>query len=185
MFEIYFYSLFYITAYYTNSYNGFISNSLLTVFLYLILTFNIFSVILLFDSKKIKSLNAFKLINTPIFTSTTTLIIILSLAGLPPLLGFLPKFFIFNYLIKFSNFFLIFFLTVLNFMMTYFYIQNLRLLVSKKNTNIFIIRQHNVVINKNILSLIVFFTFINICGIFLINEFSLCFIYCTTTLLFI
>jgi len=174
-----------MSTYYTTYYNGFISNSLLTVFLYLILTFNIFSIILLFDSKKIKSLNAVKLINTPIFTSTSTLLILLSLAGLPPLLGFLPKFFIFSYLVKFSNFFLIFFLTVLNFMMTYFYIQNLRLIVSKKNTDILLVRQHIVAIKESIVSLIVFFTFINVGGIFLINEFSLGFIYCTTTLNFI
>ena len=101
------------------------------ILVYLILLGNIFAIFFFFNTNKLINLMDLKILNTSNFFLLTIIFLFLSLAGIPPLVGFIGKFLMLilffnqNYFLFISLFFL------LNLFMIYFYIQNLRFLWRK------------------------------------------------------
>ena len=138
---------------------------------YIFILVNLFLIFFIFDMKYLKTLNELKFFgNLPLIT-TFLVLLLLSFAGFPPLLGFISKFLVFIYLISKSNFLFIFLFLFSNMFIIYFYIQNLRFLVSKNISNKFFLKNYSVYINNNIIYLFNFFNFFNICAIFYFEEF--------------
>jgi NADH:ubiquinone oxidoreductase subunit 2 (subunit N) len=76
---------------------------LLNIYIYIFLLFNIFGLFFLFDLRYLRTLNELKNCGNITFISITLALILISLAGVPPLLGFIGKFLLFIFLIKSSN----------------------------------------------------------------------------------
>ena len=139
----------------------------LNILMYIFLIINIFFILFLFDLKYLKTLNELKFLGNNYYVTFYLILIFLSFAGTPPLLGFLGKFFIFNFLILKKNFFIFLIFILLNFFSMYFYLQNLRFLISKKTYNMFFKKQVNIIYIFNI------FNFLNVFSIFYFED---CFI---------
>lgn len=133
--------------------------------------FNIFFLLFLLDSKKIKTLNELKYAYNIQFISMSIILVFLSLAGIPPLSGFLSKFLIFIQIFYKSNTIFFLFFLFLNTFVIYFYIQNLRFLVSKKISNIFIIKNFFINLNNNIIFNINILNTLNAFSFLIIEEF--------------
>jgi NADH-quinone oxidoreductase subunit N len=92
-------------------------------------------------------------------------LVLLSMSGVPPLAGFVGKFLLFNFLFLSNKYLFILIFTSLNFFAIYFYIQNLRFLVCKTQTNFFLSAGFYVFFSKSMINLIVLlniFNFFNI-----------------------
>ncbi len=124
----------------------------------------------LYDIKKIKTLNNLKVFNKINFISITVVLAFLSMAGIPPLAGFVGKFLLFNFLFFTQKYFIIFLFSFLNFFSIYFYIQNLRFLISKTQPNYFLIGGFYVFFNKNLINLIVFLNLFNFFSIMYFED---------------
>lgn len=144
---------------------------ILNILIYLILLLLIFSVFFLFNSNNIKSLNDFKNLSFSNFVYSLIFFTLLSLAGVPPLLGFIGKFLVIIFLLFKSQYFIFFLFSVVNIFMIYFYMQNLRFMVRKtKSNNIIFINSNYSISIKNIFFL-VFFNGLNIFSIFFFSDF--------------
>jgi NADH:ubiquinone oxidoreductase subunit 2 (subunit N) len=132
---------------------------------------NIFLLLFLFDFKYVKTLNELKFIGNSAFLTIYLVLLFLSFAGTPPLLGFIGKFLIFIFLLYKQNIFVFLLFLILNFFSMYFYLQNLRFIVSKKITNKIIIKNNFVNYNINIIYLFNWFNFLNLFNIFFFEEF--------------
>lgn len=91
----------------TNYYNYLIFDGLtlviLNLFIYVFNIFNLFGLFFLFNVKYIKTLNELKNYGGLIFLTISIIILLLSLAGIPPLFGFIGKFLLFIFFMKSSN----------------------------------------------------------------------------------
>jgi len=143
----------------------------MNIYIYIYLLFAIFCLFFLYDVKKIKTLNNLKIFNKPNFVGMTIVITLLSLSGIPPLLGFVGKFLLFLFLFFSQKYIYIFFFLFLNFFSMYFYLQNLRFLVGKTQLNFFLVGGYFVFFNKSLLNSIVLFNLINFFGIFWVEDF--------------
>lgn len=133
------------------------------IFLLFILYINNYSTFLLNTN--------FKLLNTTIFIKYNFFFFLLSLAGVPPLLGFLNKIFILNILAMTHNILLLWFFIIINTFLLVFYIQQVKYLQSSKKKFIFF-----KISQKNDLKLTQFFIllqFFNQCAIFFIPSISI------------
>lgn len=142
----------------------------LNIFIYILLLYLFFSLLFLFDIKQIKSLNNLKVFSRIGFISITTILSLLSMSGIPPLAGFVGKFLLFNYLFLGQKYFFIFLFSFLNFFSIYFYIQNLRFLISKTQSNFFLINGYYVFFNVGLINIIVFLNFFNFLGILYLED---------------
>ncbi len=144
---------------------------LFNIFSYIFILINIFLVFFLFDLRYIKTLNDLKFFgNIPLIT-TFIVIILLSFAGIPPLLGFISKFLIFIFLISKNNYLFIFIFVFSNMFIIYFYIQNLRFVVSKSIKNKFFIKNNYININNKLIIYLSIFNYFNVFAIFYFEEF--------------
>nr|YP_010411955.1 NADH dehydrogenase subunit 2 [Tetrahymena rostrata]QBI37925.1 NADH dehydrogenase subunit 2 [Tetrahymena rostrata]URP31115.1 NADH dehydrogenase subunit 2 [Tetrahymena rostrata] len=155
---------------------------ILNIINYLIVFLLIISIILLCDFSKFKSLNQFKEFNSYTFILYTLIFSILSMAGIPPLLGFTGKFLAILYSSFKSQFLIIFFMTILNIFGMYFYIQNLRFTVKKNKSSILNYKNYYVNINYSIILNIVILNFLNIFGILFLNDILIILNYITSFL---
>jgi len=131
-----------------------------------------FCLFFIFDLKYFKTLNELKGLANYTFATTSLIVLLLSIAGIPPLFGFVGKFLIFIFIFFKKQFVLIFFLIFFNFFAMYFYIQNLRFLVKKNNSKApFIIKNNKAYINFSLLQIIVFLNFLNLFGLFFTEDF--------------
>ena len=93
------------------------------------------------------------------------------MSGIPPLAGFIGKFLLFNFLFLVQKYIYIIIFSLLNFFSIYFYIQNLRFLISKTQPNFFIVGGFYVFFNKNLLNILVFLNILNFFGILYFEDF--------------
>ncbi len=128
-----------------------------------------FFIFFIFDVKYIKTLSELKFVSNIQSFSVYVVIILLSFAGVPPLLGFSGKFLIFITLFNKSSWLFILFFGVVNIFLIYFYIQNFRFLASKKIYEKAVFSK-NFFKNNSLNNSLMFFNFINISGIFFIED---------------
>jgi NADH-quinone oxidoreductase subunit N len=86
---------------------------------------------------------------------------ILSMSGIPPLAGFVGKFLLFNFLFLTQKYIFLFGFSILNFFSIYFYVQNLRFLISKTQSNFFLVGGYYVFFNKTIINILVLLNIFN------------------------
>jgi len=88
-----------------------------------------FGLIFSLNNYKLKNMSQLKFFNVSSTHHALSILILFTLSGLPPLISFVGKFFLFQYYLVFSNiiFYCLFFL--FNCFVVYFYISNLRLIV--------------------------------------------------------
>ena len=98
--------------------------------IYNITSFALFATLLQFMSLRIKTLFSFATVGASNVYTKILMLIILSLAGVPPLLGFFSKIFVFVLIANSSLVILFPSLFILLFIGLYFYVQNLRFLNS-------------------------------------------------------
>lgn len=143
---------------------------LLNISIYLLLLFILFGILFLFDIRFFKTLNEFKGFGSFIFLSITVLVVLLSMAGIPPMFGFVGKFLMFIYFLSRQNYFIAIFFTFFNFFVIYFYIQNIKFMVAKTMSNYFILKNNFIFLNYNFIFFIVLFNFLNFFGIFFCED---------------
>ena len=158
-----------ISIFLTNQFYG-MSIIYMNIYIYVYILFLFFSLLFIFDIKKIKTLNNLKTLNKNNFLSLTIVLLFLSMAGIPPLLGFVGKFLLFNFLFLTQKFIFILVFSTLNFFAIYFYIQNLRFLISKTQLNYFLVSGYFFFLNKNLVNVIVFLNFLNFFGILFFED---------------
>ena len=108
----------------------------------------------------------------------------LSFAGVPPLAGFLSKFLVFIHIFFKSNYIIFLFFLFVNLFVIYFYIQNLRFMISKQISNIFVYKNYLAYLNKSTLFNTNVLNFFNLTSLFYFEELILYFnLISSTTLL--
>jgi len=142
----------------------------MNIYIYVYILYLFFSLLFLYDLKKIKTLNNLKVLNRYNFVSLTTVLIFLSMAGIPPLMGFVGKFLLFNFLFLSQKYIYIFVFSVLNFFSIYFYIQNLRFLISKTQPSYFLVGGFYVFFNKGLLNILVLLNVLNFFSILYFED---------------
>jgi len=119
----------------------------INVVAYLYLNFSLFTALFVFNLNGLRTLNDFKYLgNLPFFT-VSFILILFSLAGVPPTLGFVSKSLIFIFMFFKKNFFFLFVLTILNLFIMYFYVRNVRYFITKSNSYHFIYKNNYAFLN--------------------------------------
>jgi len=107
---------------------------LYNILIYLVLVTTVVLLLFLFDLRLFKTLNELKNVGHLNFVTLVFVITLLSMAGLPPLAGFVGKFLLIMFVFLKKQYLLAVFLIIFNFFALYFYLQNIRFLI-KKNKN--------------------------------------------------
>jgi NADH-quinone oxidoreductase subunit N len=89
----------------------------------------LFTILIFNDSSKIISTSNLFIINNNKLFKIAFIIAILSLSGIPPFIGFFAKFYVYNYFLYKTNYFLLFLFFFFNLFALYFYLQNTRYLL--------------------------------------------------------
>lgn len=142
---------------------------MLNIIMYVFLLFNMFSIFFLFDLKYLKTLSDFKFVGSLKSVSVYIVILLMSFAGIPPLLGFVSKFLIFLIFFKKSIWFIIVLFSLINFFIIYFYLQNFRFLTSKINYNSVLVSL-NFTNCYNMLIIVCFLNFFNLFGLLFVDD---------------
>jgi NADH:ubiquinone oxidoreductase subunit 2 (subunit N) len=132
------------------------------VLLYCILIFLFFGCLFIFNIKYFNALNELKHCNVLNFTMMGVVTLFLSLAGTPPFLGFMGKFFLFLFLMALSNWALVFFFSVLSFVFIFFYLQNIKLLLAVSASFYFYFFKFHPFLQSNLIGWLVFGFSLNI-----------------------
>ena len=138
------------------------------VYVYLLYTF--FCVLLLFNITEFKTLNSLKNLGKLNVATITTIMVLLSVAGIPPLAGFVGKFLILNFLLFKQFFYFVVLFSLVNFFTLYFYLQCLRFLIARSQTNIFILLNTRAFLNKVVVTLLVLLSLFNFFGILFFSD---------------
>lgn len=137
---------------------------------YLMVFLPIISIILISDISKIRNLNQFKEFNSYNFIMYTVIFSLLSMAGIPPLLGFTGKFLTIIYLSFKTQYLLLLLTLIINMFSMYFYIQNLRFLIKKNKSSILKYKNYYLNINYSISNIIIILNILNIFGFLFISD---------------
>lgn len=136
--------------------------------MYLLYTF--FCVLFLFNVAEFKTLNSLKNFGKLNIATITTIMMLLSVAGIPPLAGFVGKFLILNFLLFQQFLYYVFLFSFVNFFTLYFYLQCLRFLVAREQNNVFVVVNKRAFLNKSILTIIVLLNLFNFFGILFFTD---------------
>lgn len=114
----------------------------------------------------------FKLFSTSMFVKYNFFFFLLSLGGVPPLLGFLNKLFLINILIFTQNTMLFLFFIIINTFLLVFYIQQVKFLNSSKKKFIFF--KNNFKHNNFLVQFFLYCQFLNQFAVFILPNFIIC-----------
>lgn len=147
---------------------GFLNNQNIWIIYFLFYCFLSISIVLIFNNFKIFNLNQiFSSLNFKNIIKTIIFLPFLSLGGLPPFLGFFPKWLIIEYLISINYIFLLFLLVYFTLITLYFYLRitfaSLLLNYNEINWNF------NYCYNKSNFFFISLLLYFNIFGLIFIN----------------
>ena len=131
---------------------------------------NIFLLFFLHDTRVLKTTNEFKNIFSTNYFITIAVLSILSMAGMPLLLGFFGKFFIIIFFFKLNHFFFFLLFVLLNVFVIYFYILNIRFLITKSNKSYFFLKNYTTYLNFYVVASLVLFTIFNLFCFFFLND---------------
>jgi len=159
---------------FTTYYDSVLSAVYFNIYCYIFLICQIFLIIFMFDTTYFRTINELKFISDLKKIVSPTLNTFLSMAGIPPFLGFCSKFVIFIVIFEKINLLFIVLYSFFNLFVIFFYIQNFRFLSSNKSYSGFF---NLPLFSKkkfffNVLSL---FQFINFFSIFYFGD-ILCFL---------
>lgn len=140
------------------------------IFIYLLTLTIIFYVFFFFNLNNFLNLSNIKIFSISNFFYLCIVFSLLSLVGMPPLLGFVGKLLLVIFMNIKSQYYIFFLFICLNILMIYFYIQNFRFLIKKSNLNNYSFVFSNTELNISILRILVFLMFFTIFGIFLFDD---------------
>lgn len=152
--------------------------SLLSLTIYVYSIFFFFLILFTFNVNKLKNIyNLNKLGFSKVFY-ILSISSILSIAGVPPFIGFFNKLILFLIFFKNGvNLTLLLFI-IINIITLYFYLRILRFTVSKKNNNnVFNYKNFNIYINIKYLYIVVTLAYFNIFFIFFFNDMISIYVY--------
>lgn len=143
------------------------------ILIYLLSLTVIFFIFFLFNLNSFINLSSIKIFSSTHFFYMSIILSLLSLVGMPPLLGFVGKFLMVIFVNLKTHFFFSIIFIVLNLFLIYFYIQNFRFLIKKTNyVNNSSFFKYNE-LNLNIIKILVFILFFILFGIFFFDDFFL------------
>jgi len=154
--------------YYTNESIYILTFIVLIIYIFLI--FTLFILLSSFDIRSVRNLSDLKKFGVLFPFNFLFLITILSFAGIPPLFGFSIKLIVFLLLINSSISFYLVILAIFNFFTLYFYIQNIRYLVSNSPNNYYIYANYFVVLSDVNMFVSIIFFIINILGVLYLSD---------------
>ena len=154
----------------------------LNILIYLVLMVLIFSIFFIFHINLVQSLVALRLLNSNKFFSIIIILAFLSLAGMPPLLGFIGKFLLLMLIISTNNYLIFVFLSFINLITLYFYLQNTRFIITKNQPQTQNITNMGVNFTYKPLTIICLINSFNFLGIFIFED-ILVYVVSTTLLL--
>lgn len=160
---------------YINYNEYFLSTISFNIFIYVLLVYNLFSLFFIFDVKYIKSLVELKDMNYVDGVTSCVILTFLSLAGIPPLLGFVSKFLLFIYFLVKVNLSIVIIIILFNFFVMFFYLQNIRFLVSKNPKIYFNIKNNFVFLDKSLILFIICLNLFSIFGILAVDDYLIFF----------
>lgn len=157
---------------YANTYNteSFYITTSIILLLYITLLVNFFLLLNVFDSRYIKTLSDLKKFGTLFPFNFLLLILVLSFAGVPPLIGFTLKLIVFKFLITTGSTAYIVLLILFNFFTLYFYVQNTRYLLSKSTNNYYIYVNHISYLSESSMFFASVFCVLNTIGLVCVTE---------------
>jgi NADH:ubiquinone oxidoreductase subunit 2 (subunit N) len=127
------------------------------IFSYIYIIFSFLILLFLTFTLKKNSLYFSKLYCWNAYTRIFAIVIFLSLAGVPPFIGFFSKFFFFFFLFIYTNYLVILNFIFINFLIFYFYIQYLRYLYYSNNSKIFTLRTYAIPYSVTCIAILLFF----------------------------
>lgn len=142
----------------------------LNVYVYICSLLVFFSILFLTDVSLFKLTSNFKTLTQLSFSFNSLVFLFLTLAGLPPFLSFVGKFFFFVFLFYNTNVLVIFIFFLFNCFVIYFYIQHLRLLWTKAKSFPTFFKKNFFFCNFYVVYVIVFVLFFLIFGVFFIPD---------------
>lgn len=143
---------------------------LFNIFIYLLTLTVIFYIFFFFNLNNFLNISNIKIFSTSNFFYLAIILSLLSLIGMPPLLGFVGKFLLVIFINIKSQYYIFFLFVCLNLLMIYFYIQNFRFLIKKTNLNNYSSFFSTNELNLSIIRIINFLMFFILFGIFLFDD---------------
>jgi NADH:ubiquinone oxidoreductase subunit 2 (subunit N) len=154
----------------------------LNILVYLALMALIFGIFFIFQINLIQNLSALRLLNSHKFFSIIIILAFLSLAGVPPLLGFIGKFLLLMLIISTNNYLVFVFLSFINLFTLYFYLQNTRFIITKNQSQIQNVINMGINFSYKPINIVCLINSINFLGIFIFEDIL---IYVSTNTLYI
>lgn len=153
---------------------GIINNENIWLIYFLFYSFLNFRIVFIFNNFKLFNINqTFKIFSSNKFIKISIFVLLLSLGGLPPFLGFFPKWIIIELIIKNNIFFLLIFMLFLTLITLYFYLRISYSALLLNHININWNYKNNLLI-KNV-TLLIIINFISLTGLLIVNYIFLFF----------
>ena len=148
------------------------------IFSYLLLLNIIFLLCFFFNFSNVSTLINWRVLSAYNFFNILILTVLLSLSGMPPLLGFIYKFLLFLIITEKNFFLFLLYFLLINIILTYFYLQNTRFLIKNFSQTFHFNNYINSIFFKY-LNYLIILNFFNIFSFLLIDNLLIVFFYLT------